>query len=96
MPGWVLLALGIGAAAAGAVLIAVNGRLGIWTILLGAGAVGMLAGIGLMMAGGNRPAATIAKAALKNLSDAQRRLNSAAQSARRDRAGLSEMSKEMG
>ena len=95
MPGWVLLALGIGSAAAGAVLIAVNGQLGVWTVLLGAGAIAIVIGLFLLMTGGNARGAD-REAALKNLSDAQRRLNQLRNQRAETDMGLSEMSKEMG
>ncbi|HTK32303.1 MAG TPA: AAA family ATPase [Candidatus Saccharimonadaceae bacterium] len=95
MPGWFLVALGLGGAAAGAVLIAVNGQMGLWTSLIAGGALSMIAGVIMLVTGGNARQVE-REAALHELSDAQRRLNQLRSKRAETEVGLAEMSREMG
>jgi DNA repair exonuclease SbcCD ATPase subunit len=74
MPGWFMVALGIGAAAAGGVVLAIHGELRVWSVLLGAGAATIAIG-GVLLAMGERLRGVERDDALRELSDTNRRLN---------------------
>jgi len=95
LPGTVLLALGIGLGVAGGIFIAfkIGGPLGI--VLLGGAAVLLMVGGGLL---GNASGARRddRELALRQLSDAQRRLNQLRSQRAETEVGLGELSRNMG
>ncbi len=95
VPGWFLLALGLGGALAGAVVYAMQGAPLVWMSLFGVGIV--LAGIGTsMLSIGGRSQAVERDVALRKLSDAQRRLNHLRTRRTENEARLAELSQLMG
>ncbi len=95
VPGWFALALGLGAALAGAVTLALKAAPMVWASLLGAGGAVAAAGAALLMIGGRSQAAE-RDSALKRLADAQRRLNLLRTQRAENEAGLADMSRLMG
>jgi len=95
LPGWFLLALGAGAAAAGAVVLAIHGEWNIGASLLGGG-LG-LAAVGLLLAA----AAAAARGderenALHNLSEAQGRLNQLKSRRAESEVALGDLARRLG
>ncbi|HKQ56284.1 MAG TPA: AAA family ATPase [Candidatus Eisenbacteria bacterium] len=74
LPGWFTTALGIAAALAGAVIPALGGLRSLWVPMLASGAFLMVGGLVLLMIG-DRARSLDRTSALRQLSDAQRRLN---------------------
>uniref|UniRef100_A0A832IC75 Rad50/SbcC-type AAA domain-containing protein n=1 Tax=Eiseniibacteriota bacterium TaxID=2212470 RepID=A0A832IC75_UNCEI len=95
VPGWAITALGIGTLAAGAVLLALRMPVPLWAALLGAGVVGLAVGLPLVSAGSNARADD-REAALRKLSDAQRRLNQLRSQRAESEVGLGELSRRLG
>ena len=74
MPGWILLALGLGVTATGAVIVAMRGQVPMGLVPLVGGGLGLLGGIAMLLgAAGARGSER--DDSLQRLSDAQRRLN---------------------
>jgi DNA repair exonuclease SbcCD ATPase subunit len=94
-PGWVLLALGLGTAIAGAVLAALRLQSALWSTLLGSGVAVLLTGVVLLTTGG-RSREGDREQALRRLSEAQRRLNQLRARRAESELALSEMSRDMG
>lgn len=95
VPGWVALALGLGAAVAGGTTLALKAAMTLWASLLGAGALVALAGVALLAIGGRAQAAE-RDAALRRLAEAQRRLNQLRTQRAENEVGLADMSRLMG
>lgn len=95
VPGWFALALGLGAALAGAVTLALKAAPVLWGALLGAGAVVALAGAAMLAIGGRAQAAE-RDDALRRLAEAQRRLNLLRTKRVENDAGLADMARLMG
>ena len=74
MPGWILVALGVGGAATGGVILALHGSMPLGAAMLGAGALGVLGGA-IMLGGAAGARGNEREEALRKLSEAQRRLN---------------------
>ncbi len=95
VPGWVLLALGLGTAAAGIVLMVLQLEPVLWNTLAIGGAALLAVGGALLSS-----AATARKSdrelALRQLSDAQRRLNQLRSQRAESEVALGELSREMG
>ncbi|MBI1799301.1 MAG: AAA family ATPase [Candidatus Eisenbacteria bacterium] len=91
MPGWFLVALGVGAMLAGVVILLIHGALPAWVTLLTAGALGLGIGAALQMTAANARAAD-REAALRALSDAQRRLNQLRSQRAESEVALTELS----
>ena len=95
VPGWFLLALGLGGALAGAVVYAMKGAPSVWIALFAAGLAVLAAGVVLLSIGG-RSQAVERDVALRKLSDAQRRLNQLRTQRAENEVGLAELSRLMG
>ncbi len=95
VPGWFALALGLGAAIAGAVTLALRTPPVLWATLLGVGGIVAAAG-GVLLAIGGRAQAGERDSALKRLAEAQRRLNELRTRRAENEAGLAEMARVMG
>lgn len=95
VPGWFLLALGLGGALAGAVVFAMKGVPVVWMALLGGGLAVAAAGVALLSIGGRTQAAE-RDVALRKLSDAQRRLNQLRTQRAENEIGLADLSRLMG
>jgi DNA repair exonuclease SbcCD ATPase subunit len=95
VPGWFALALGLGAALAGAVTLALKAAPVLWGALLGAGALVALAGAAMLAIGGRAQAAE-RDDALRRLAEAQRRLNLLRTRRAENDAGLADMARLMG
>ena len=95
VPGWVVLALGVGAVIGGGVVFAMKGALPLWAGLAGGGTVIAIVGAALLVIG-SRAQAAEREAALKRLSDAQRRLNTLRTQRAENEVGLAGLSRLMG
>ncbi len=95
LPGWFLLALGLGGAAAGVAVMAIGGLVALWNGLLVGGLVLVIVGWGMLASGANLRHDD-REESLKKLSDAQRRLNQIRQQRTQFEVGLNEMCKELG
>jgi hypothetical protein len=95
LPGWVLTALGFGTAVAGIVLLVLHMQVTLWVGLLASGAVAMLVGAPLLVAGASARAED-REAALKRLSDAQRRLNQLRARRAEGEVSIGELSRALG
>jgi hypothetical protein len=95
MPAWFLVALGLAAAAAAAIVMTFHGLPLLWTALFGGG--GVLLGIGLvMLLTGGRAREADRSAAMKRLTDAQRRLTGLKQTRSETEVSLQMMARSMG
>ncbi|MEO5989743.1 MAG: AAA family ATPase [Candidatus Eisenbacteria bacterium] len=95
VPGWFLLALGLGGALAGAVVYAMQGAPLVWMSLFGVGV--MLVGAGIMLLSiGGRSQAVERDVALRKLADAQQRLNHLRTHRAKNEVHLAELSRLMG
>lgn len=95
VPGWFALALGLGAAIAGAATLALKAAPALWGSLLGIGGVVALAGAATLAIGGRAQAAE-RDVALKRLAEAQRRLNQLRTQRTENEVGLADMARQMG
>jgi DNA repair exonuclease SbcCD ATPase subunit len=95
MPGWIMVAIGVGAAATGGVVLGLHGPPSLGGIVLGLGAAGLAAGA-WMLAGAARARGLEREDALRRLSDAQRRLNQLRSQRAESEVALTEMSKRFG
>jgi AAA domain len=95
MPGWILVALGLGAAAAGAVIFALHGQMPLRSLLLGGGTLSIVVGIFVLMSGAGARRAERDEA-LRTLSEAQRRLNQLRGQRAESEASLSDLSARFG
>ncbi len=94
LPGWVMLALGIGAAIGGGAMLAMHTVSIVAMVLLGGGAALAATGGGLLAIGARAQSAE-RDAALKRLSDAQRRLNHLRTRRAENEVALSELARSM-
>jgi hypothetical protein len=95
VPGWFALALGLGAAIGGGVVLAMRGTPLLWGGLFGAGAI--VAGVGMaLLSIGSRAQAAERETALKRLSDAQKRLNQLRSQRAENELGLADLARLMG
>lgn len=95
VPGWVLLALGLGAVLAGAVVLLMKGVPFTWMALMGGGL--LVAGVGAaLLSIGGRSQAAEREVALRKLSDAQRRLNQLRTQRADNELGLADLARLMG
>ena len=95
LPGWFLTALGLGTAVAGAVVFALHGQMGLWSAMLVAGGLSIVAGL-MMLRSGAQARADEREEALRSLSDAQRRLNHLRGQRAEAEVALADMSRTMG
>jgi DNA repair exonuclease SbcCD ATPase subunit len=95
LPGWVLTALGFGTGVAGVVLLTLHMQTALWAGMLATGVVAMLVGAPLLMQGANARAAD-REAALKRLSEAQRRLNQLRARRAEGEVSIAELSRNLG
>jgi hypothetical protein len=91
MPGWFLVALGLGGAAAGAVILGMKGPLPLGGVLLAGGTMCILIGVVMLMVAA-RARYGERDEALRRLSDAQRRLNQLRSQRAETEVALTEMS----
>ncbi len=95
MPGWFALAIAGGAAIGGVVGLAMHGRPLLWGGLFGAGVV--VAGVGMaLLSIGSRAQAVEREAALRRLSEAQKRLNQLRTQRVENELGLADLARLMG
>ena len=95
LPGWLVAALGVGAAIAGAVVLGIQGDLRIGLALLGGGLVFGLLGVVLVaLAEGARRGERVQ--ALRQLTEAQRRINSLRTQRAESEVGLEELAGTLG
>lgn len=94
LPGWFLLALGLGGAAAGVAVMAIGGLFALWNGLLLGGLVLVATGGGLLISGARLRQAGRDES-LRNLSEAQRRLNQIKQQRTQFEVGLNELCRRM-
>jgi DNA repair exonuclease SbcCD ATPase subunit len=95
LPGWVALALGVAAAAAGGVMLAMKGAPPVYGALIGGGVLVALAGVWLLMsASGSR--GTERTAALERLEQSQGRLQKLRTQRADNEAGLADLARLMG
>lgn len=95
LPAWFLVALGLAAAAGGAVVMVLHGMLVLWTALLAGGAVLLSTGL-VMLATGGRAREAERSASMKRLTDAQRRLSGLKQTRSETEVSLQMMARQMG
>ena len=94
LPGWLVAALGVGAAIAGAVVLGIHGELRIGLALLGGGLVFGLLGVVLVaLAEGARRGER--EQALRQLTEAQRRINSLRTQRAESEVGLEELARTL-
>jgi DNA repair exonuclease SbcCD ATPase subunit len=95
MPGWILLALGVGATLGGIVVFVMQGPRTFGIGMLAAGVAMSAAGAGFLRAG-TQARADDRESSLKRLSDAQRRLNGLRAQRAETEVALAELSRGMG
>lgn len=95
LPGWVMMALGVGAAIGGGVMFAMQGPQLVPIALLGGGLLVAITGT-VWMSIGARSQSAERDAALRGLSDAQRRLNHLRTKRAENEVALSELARTMG
>jgi DNA repair exonuclease SbcCD ATPase subunit len=95
VPGWFGVALGLGAAIGGGMVLAMHGAPLLWGGLLGAGVIVAGAGVGLLSIG-SRAQAAERETALKRLGDAQKRLNQLRTQRAENELGLADLARLMG
>lgn len=95
LPGWFLAALGVAAAAAGGVVLGLGGEFVVGTALVGGGLVLGLLGI-VLAALGERARRGDRELALRQLSDANRQLNTLRTQRAESELGLEELAKSLG
>jgi DNA repair exonuclease SbcCD ATPase subunit len=95
LPGWFLLALGLGGAVAGVSVMALGGLLALWNGLLIGGLALVLVGWVLLASGANLRQVD-REESLRKLSEAQRRLSQIRQQRTQFEVGLNEMCTKMG
>jgi len=94
-PGWVMLALGLGAAIAGVVLAVLKLTAPMWGTLLGTGSVILGTGVALLHTGAHAREGE-REVALRKLSESQRRLNQLRAQRAEGEVALNEMSRALG
>jgi DNA repair exonuclease SbcCD ATPase subunit len=95
LPGWLLAALGVGAAVAGGVVLGIHGEWSIGTSLLGGGAGVALLGLLLVAAAAGRQREE-REEALRQLTEAQHRLNELRQRRSEGEVQLAELARSLG
>ena len=95
LPGWFMLALGLGGAVAGVSVMALGGLLALWNGLLAGGLVLVITGWAMLASGANLRHDD-REESLRRLSEAQRRLNQLRQQRTQFEVGLNEMCTKMG
>jgi len=95
VPGWVLLALGLGAASSGIVIMVLKLEPVLWNSLALGGVV-LLAVGGVLLGSASTARKNDRELALRQLSDAQRRLNQLRSQRAESEVGLGELSRTMG